>query len=235
MPKSRKSTKSSRAKSRPSRTARKTKGPKKTVKFNNTVTLGKGFPRKVVCTHKYVDVITMTGTAGAVATRQFVCNGMYDPDYTGVGHQPMYFDQLSAIYNHYTVIGSKIKVKTVNIYGAASSPAYYFTLCQNDDGTITYNTLINLFEKSDGTCKLVTASSTSTPASVNKWSAKKMFGGSILANDRLQGDIGANPAEITNWVVSIAAVDGVSTVTTSFLIEIEYIAVWEELKDVASS
>lgn len=235
MPKTRKSTKSTRAKSRTTKTMRKTKGRKRTVKFNNTVTLGKGFPKKMVVTHKYVDLISMTATSGAVATRQYVCNGMYDPDYTGTGHQPMYFDQLSAIYNHYTVIGSKIKVKTVNIYGPATAPAYYFTLSQNDDGTITYNTLKDFFEKSDGRCKLVSAGSTSVPAAVSKWSAKKMFGGSILANDRLQGDIGANPSEITNWVISVQAVDGLSSVTTNFLIEIEYIAVWEEIKDVPTS
>lgn len=208
---------------------------KRNVKFNNNVMLGKGFPRKMTATHKYVDLISMTASGGAVATRQFVCNGMYDPDYSGIGHQPMYFDQLSAIYNHYTVIGSKIKVTTVNVNGPASSTAYYFTLSQNDDGSLTYNTLINLFEKSDARCKLIPAGATSVPAAVNRWSAKKMFGGSILANDRLQGDIGANPAETTNWVISIQAIDSVSSVTTSFLIEIEYIAVWEELKDVPSS
>lgn len=208
---------------------------KRNVKFRNTVSLGKGFPRKMVFTHKYVDLISMTGTGGAVATRQYVCNGLYDPDYTGVGHQPMYFDQMSALYNHYTVIGSKITVKTVNIYGPATAPAYYFTLSQNDDGSITYNTLKDFFEKSDARCKLVSAGGTETPTAVSKWSAKKMFAGSILGNDRLQGDIGANPSEITNWVISVQAVDGVSTITTSFLIEIEYIAVWEELKDIPTS
>ena len=34
-----------------------------------------------------------------------------DPNHTGVGHQPLYFDQLMTIYNHYIVIGAKITVK----------------------------------------------------------------------------------------------------------------------------
>lgn len=35
---------------------------------------------------------------------------MYDPDLTGFGHQPYFFDQLTDIYSHYVVIGSKIKI-----------------------------------------------------------------------------------------------------------------------------
>lgn len=208
---------------------------RKNVRFRNTVSVGKGFPKKMVMTHKYVDLISMTASGGTVATRQFVCNGMYDPDYTGTGHQPMYFDQMSALYNHYTVIGSKITVKTVNSYGPASSPAYWFTLAQNDDGTISYNSLSTQSERGDGKTRLVTAGSTSTPYAVNKWSAKKTFGGSVLANDRLTGDIGANPTEITNWVIALQAVDLVSSVTTDFLVTIEYIAVWDELREISPS
>lgn len=208
---------------------------KRVVKYRNTVSLGRGFPRKMVMTHKYVDIISLTGTGGAIATRQYVCNGMYDPDYTGVGHQPMYFDQMTALYNHYTVIGSRIKVRTLNTYGPASAPAYWFTLSQNDDGTISYNSLSTLSERSDGSYRLVTAGSTSTPFLMNKWSAKKTFGGSPLANDNLQGTSSANPAEITNWVLAIQAADNLSTVTTSFVVEIEYIAVWTELKEINGS
>ena len=35
---------------------------------------------------------------------------MFHPDKSSVGHQPMYFDQLQAIYDHFTVINSRIKV-----------------------------------------------------------------------------------------------------------------------------
>lgn len=49
-------------------------------------------------------------TGGVPAVRVFSANGLYDPDITGVGHQPRGFDQLMALYDHYTVIGSKIEV-----------------------------------------------------------------------------------------------------------------------------
>ena len=35
-------------------------------------------------------------------------NSLFDPDQTGTGHQPYYFDQFAALYNRYTVLGSKL-------------------------------------------------------------------------------------------------------------------------------
>jgi len=49
-------------------------------------------------------------TAGYV----YSCNGLYDPNITGTGHQPMGFDQLMVIYQRYTVIGAKAIVTFIN-------------------------------------------------------------------------------------------------------------------------
>lgn len=45
------------------------------------------------------------------ASYVYLANGMYDPDYTGTGHQPKYFDQWGALYKRYLVFGSKIYVE----------------------------------------------------------------------------------------------------------------------------
>ena len=47
---------------------------------------------------------------GIPASHSFSCNGLYDPDITGVGHQPLGFDQLMPFFAKYTVIGAKIRV-----------------------------------------------------------------------------------------------------------------------------
>lgn len=52
--------------------------------------------------------------AGVTAVYVFAANGLYDPNITGVGHQPSGFDQYMALYNEYVVLGSTITVWYTN-------------------------------------------------------------------------------------------------------------------------
>jgi len=66
-----------------------------------------GFPKSLRTRLRYNESVNLTSTVGALAKYIFSMNGCYDPNTTGTGHQPLYFDQFSAVYNHYTVISSK--------------------------------------------------------------------------------------------------------------------------------
>lgn len=72
-----------------------------------------GFPDKLKTKLLYCDVITMSSALGAVADWVYRMNSLYDPDYTSTGHQPQWYDQLSAVYDHYRVLGSKITARIV--------------------------------------------------------------------------------------------------------------------------
>lgn len=63
------------------------------------------------------------GFSTAAAMRVFSANGLYDPDITGVGHQPRGFDQLMSLYQHYNV--SKA-VMTADFDHVESSGSYAF-------------------------------------------------------------------------------------------------------------
>ena len=65
-------------------------------------------PLKMAATLLYSDQITLNPAAGTVSKHVFSANGLFDPNITGVGHQPRGFDQYMALYNHYTVIGARI-------------------------------------------------------------------------------------------------------------------------------
>jgi len=69
-----------------------------------------GFPRHMITTIKYVDAYSIGGSAGSAGGNIMRLNSAYDPDYTGLGHQPMYYDNFTPIYNKYVVMSSTIKV-----------------------------------------------------------------------------------------------------------------------------
>lgn len=45
-----------------------------------------------------------------MANHVFNLGSIFDPDYTGVGHQPAFHDQWATLYNRYRVIGVRYKV-----------------------------------------------------------------------------------------------------------------------------
>jgi len=197
------------------------------------VPIGKGFPKRMLFTHKYADNFTLTSTTGVMNKYYFICNGMWDPNKTGTGHQPAYFDTMHSLYNHWTVIGSKITIKCC--FATETDLPAYVALLQDDDGVLSSNDMQNLSETSSGKVKLVGAKNPGVITLTNRWSAKKTFGGSVLANDELKGDSSQNPAETSSWVIALQAANVISTVSMYVHVNIEYIAVWSELKELASS
>lgn len=76
------------------------------------VGLGNKLSAKLIYVEKN---ITLSGAlAGSLATYIIRANSCFDPDFTGVGHQPMGFDQLMAIYERYCVVGTKFKLVGTN-------------------------------------------------------------------------------------------------------------------------
>lgn len=93
-----------------------------------------GFPDKMVTTLRYVDNVALSATSNGVGSNVFRMNSLFDPDLSGSGHQPMYFDQIcgpigTAPYSRYRVISSKITCR--------------FTQINVPSGTIVSGTAVN--------------------------------------------------------------------------------------------
>jgi len=203
------------------------------IRSKDTVRAGKGFPKKIVMTHTYFDgILLQTGATGGLITQQFTCNGMYDPDVTGSGHQPLYYDQMTALYNHYTVVGSKITLRVCS--SSSTAIPCTFGVYINDDSTVT-PTYLGITEQSLSTHTVVPPGGNETKVVSQPWSAKKTFGGAVLANDDLQGTVTTNPTELQIYTVFAHCPNMVAQATLYVDVTIEYIAVWDELKDVAAS
>lgn len=70
------------------------------------------FPESKRVWHRYVEDVTLPGSTapGLTDYYSFRLNSVYDPNYTGTGHQPLFHDEMAAKYTTYTVISAIIKV-----------------------------------------------------------------------------------------------------------------------------
>lgn len=193
-----------------------------------------GFPNKLTMRHRYVEGGALTSTTGSLSVQNFRANGMFDPNQTGTGHQPLYFDQMAAIYDHYTVIGSVIHVEFIP--ASSSSLPAVVGIMLNDDSTVTPGSATALCEQGGAVSRVTSATGSVQPFTLtSKFSAKGTFGGSVLANDNLQGTGSADPTEQTLFTLFGQTIDLAGTTTVYYRATIEYLAVWEELKDIAAS
>ncbi|AUM61756.1 capsid [uncultured virus] len=202
----------------------------KKAPLKSIVTFGKGLPSKVMTTHKYCEVTTQTSTWPTVGHIQYRANGMFDPNITAGGHQPMYFDQLAALYDHFCVISSKITIEVVP--STTDEPiACGIFLNDNTSGETDFQTLM---EYSQSSYRLIPITMAKPVTLSCVFNAKKVFGGSILSNTELQGTPSADPTEqsvFDFWLIGAYGTNVSATVT----VIIEYTAIWKELKDIAGS
>lgn len=191
-----------------------------------------GFPKIFKIKHRYVEQVIMTSTATPVNV-VFSCNSLFKPSLTPVSHQPLWFDTVRLIYNHYTVIGSRIKIMCMPVDGV--DEARVISLTVDDDGTISNN--INTLQEQGRASQAYLAQNSNRVKTLTKsWSMRKNWGkGATLANSLMRGDGLTSPEEQQYYVVTLASLDGASTTRCLISVQIEYIAVWNELKNVVGS
>lgn len=134
------------------------------------------------------------GAAGTAAAYVFSANGLYDPNITGTGHQPLGFDQLMAMYNHYVVIGASIRVTFWN----EDSTYTQLVALSTQSGSTPTATMTNLIEQ--GRCKWTTVGVANSGNDRKTLSLKInpnkfMTRSSPLSDPNVKGDSTANPAE----------------------------------------
>lgn len=94
----------------------KSKKKKRSVRTVTTIPkYAIGFPDTYRCKLKYIDTYDIaTDSTTKLEQYNWRLNSAYDPDFTGIGHQPTYFDELSQIYHKYRVLGAHVKCTIFN-------------------------------------------------------------------------------------------------------------------------
>lgn len=175
------------------------------------------------------DLVLDSGLGGAPDTHVYSLNGLYDPDVTGVGHQPLGFDQIMPMYDHYTVIGARVRVTASN-----SDPTYAQRVILSIRDTATVSTaLTNILE--NGMNRWLTlpqrdAGGSTRTLSIN-CSPSKFFGRKVLQDDKYQGTIITNPADQVYLHLTISpASSGADAAPVHCTVQIQYIAILTEPK-----
>jgi len=219
------------------RVARK-KAPIRTMAWN-----GQPFPREMNTTFTYATSVVLNATAGAVASQLFSSNSLYDPDVTGGGAQPRFFDTLvganatSAPYNNYRVYASKITVEAITTTDSISARGFMGVGFFSSAGTPA-TTIQEMRERRDyktrfmgiytGGRELVRM----TRKGANKylWGIKDM-----KDDDETAAAYNANPVKAGRWAISYGTFDASSTAVIRLLVKITYYCTLQTMNDVTDS
>lgn len=108
---------------------RKNRKPKNKKTYTSKVYFKNGFPYNLMARLKYNTEKSFS--AAAYYGHEFTVNSLFDPDTTATGHKPAYFNDYSAIYNRYRVLGASMKVQFINTSSVPVRCAIVFTQQQS--------------------------------------------------------------------------------------------------------
>jgi len=190
-----------------------------------------GFPPMMMFKHRYVEpTTTLTSTTGALAEFRVAANAMYDSNLTDAGHQPMYHDQLMALYHYYHVIRSKV---TFIINTPASNDAVNIGAHHDDTGSSAISATSRA-ETRGGKWRNVPANTDKTYRFTLYYNAAKQYGRNVLANNDLRCSNAANATELQAFVLWVQNLAGATTVFQVGY-QMDYTVVYTELREISTS
>lgn len=199
-----------------------------------------GFPSRKLVKLRYTKTnVTLDPGAGLTASYTFRANSVFDPDFSGVGTQPMAFDQWASIYERYCVVGARMKIYiTPAVVNNNGNPCYMgITLGPHTDNLSRFTTIANILEsKHTRGWQLVNNSNTVIGRSgmktlSRKFSAKKAFGITNVLDDSDYGAaVSANPANQHYFQVWAASIGGNDPSLIDMTVMIDYIVMFQDPK-----
>lgn len=171
----------------------------------------------------FIGISSGAATAGAYV---FSANGLFDPDITSTGTQPMGFDQMMGFFNHYTVLSSKCSV----VYSSATAANPVVALAVS--GTNTPLTSIEQICEQGKVdwCWLTGTGVANSKACLNAVVDCRKFQGlvNILDDPNMRGDVASNPTEQIYFILYVWYPVDTSVVSAGASVRIEYDVMFHE-------
>lgn len=217
------------------KTTKRKNGKKKGRKRRSRVPPPIGFPLKRLVRLKYSDTIRLDPGLSTADFSTFHCNSLFDPDYSGGGHQPRAMDQWGVFYKKYTVLSSKITVKVFGPTTFEDIGTLAWGICKTTENVMPANSWVEIAEQPTLFGKYaMTADSVSRNHSMTRYfSLKKDLNRN--PTDDYSALFTANPAKMMNYIVWCISPNGLDGAGVDFTVNIEYIAMLTDLKDIPQS
>lgn len=199
------------------------------------------FPNVKYCTLTYSEDLDLVPAALGTASNTFAANSLFDPNVTGVGGQPRYFDTLCganntpAPYHRYLVHGCKA---TAYIRNVSSANFIFVSLSMYVGNASAPSTLREARERSDTIVRQISPLG-SGPASVKismYRSIAKILGVKDLLDDQDAGaEYNANPAALCYATIVAYNPDGAVASRVGINMQLTYYSMFRRLNDVLDS
>jgi len=198
-------------------------------------------PNVMFTTLRYAENFVLNPGVASNAQYVFSANGMYDPNITGVGHQPRGFDQMMAFYGRYYVNGCKITLSCANPGTLANSENVVVSVFPSNTSTATVTNPWDAIEPKG--CQWITFSVGGTDGTTTKPNFKlnnyvninSWKGNTTNDDDSMSGDASNNPGYQVYWIINMFGDGGTDLPATNFIVELEYYAMFKEIKNLAQS
>lgn len=178
-----------------------------------------GMPNSIVTKLRYCDPSTIVSTTGNTNYNVFRANGIQDPDYTNVGHQPLYRDAFAQIYDYYTVLGSKI---TVTFMSRSATVGFYVGI-QGSDTATPSSAVSTWMEQNNGVHALIGNISAGSKTLYMTFGSQENQGADVEDDLSSLIAVGSDPGSAAAYYFNVlASADDSSTATVSIMVEIEY-------------
>lgn len=203
----------------------------------NLVSLGSIVPDRIMVTMPYGEMIQRSPGA-TTDNYQFNLNSTFDPDSTGVGHQPLGRDQLAGVlYNRYRVHSVRFTVE-FGCIGASGIPCLHYLQFVN--GAATPSTITDVLEQPWSIARLQRDPNNGFKCelklSANLWDIWGKSRAEYLADDTTGAVYSTSPVEVFIGNIGIGTADRTTSITAwQFAVKIQYVVEWYDRVYIAAS
>jgi len=198
-----------------------------TVSFGTQV-----LPRVLNNTLKYCEQMNIATNVSGFGSSSFRANGMYDPVVAVGGHQPLGYDQLSALYDHWYVKSARI---TIQPMWAGSDVPIQVALYIDDDSTLATSWTSAAERPGAVWNNYFIGDGASLPKMKLAYNTKKTFGPQSEGNPDLKGSGSGDPQEQAFFAIVIDGGSLLPSSSVTFAVEIQYDVEWTELATFSTS